>query len=201
MGRLVSGSEVFGAGCNLPLRCWTPARANAQEKPSGRQSCRRQQHTHAGDLFLASTHGSKRVMKRLSELVALAPGESWGPAAGGMLWKRGASPAPLVQLVTVPFHFFFPPSRPSPQQRREQPYCSPHLCLSHPSLWLACLLACLNPVPGNKMSREATKQVQISRCAPCLLRGLVPCLQHVLSQCFCGCAFDCSENHTEGPST
>lgn len=104
-------------------------------------------------------------------------------------------------LVTVPFRFFFPPSRPSPWQRREKPYCSPHLCLSHPSLWSACLLAYLNPVSGNKTSREAMNQLQIRRCALCVLQGLIPCLQYVLFWCFCDCAFDCSRNHAEVPFT
>ena len=81
----MSGSEVFGAGCELPsVRAgpgsrWAlpaPSKDKRPGKASGRQSCLQQQHTHAGDLFLASTRGGKRVMKRLSELVALAPGES-----------------------------------------------------------------------------------------------------------------------------
>lgn len=45
-----------------------------------------------------------------------------------------------------------------------------------PSLWSACLLAYLKPVSGNKTSWEATTQVQMSRCAPCVLPGLFgPC--------------------------
>lgn len=89
-----------------------------------------------------------------------------------MPWKRGASPAPLCQLATLPLGSFLPPSRPSPRQRREKPYCSPHLCLSHPSLWSACLLAYLNPVSGNKTSPGSDKSGANKRL--CALRAPRP---------------------------
>lgn len=88
------------AGC----RCQPPAGTMAREQ----QRCLRQ-HTHATGLFLASSCGSKHVLKHLLELVAPAPGSARGCCRREVV---EVSAAPLSQLVTLLFCCFFPPPRP-----------------------------------------------------------------------------------------
>lgn len=165
----MSGSKVFGAGCELPsvwgsLGKWWVLPDTSKIKPPGKAN--RWQGSSTPTPMLV-TYFKPLLMEVYVWWSAYRSLLFWHLGrVRGLLQERccGHKSFFCSSLLTChhALHFFFLSLRPSPWQRREKPYCSPHLCLSP-----------LCPV----VSLEATIQVQTSHCTPCMLQGLIPGLQ------------------------